>query len=117
MKVEKIPLAVRLERLKNGASADPKYDLCIIRRWAKMPVYDFMAAFEEEFIKLQCLLEIPEEERESVTYKEIAGRINERYLSPEPSHREDAVEAIELLRLPFERFMEGRVPFVHDNNE
>lgn len=104
MKVDRIPLAVRLERLNKGCASDPKYDICTIKRWAKIPICDYMAAFPEENGKLLQLLYLSEEEAAGMTYRDIAVKVDELFLTPGPARRHNAIEAMELLALPFERY-------------
>lgn len=108
MKVDKIPLAVRLERIENGYASDPKYNYSALKSWAKIPVCNYMAAFPEEKEQLGELLYLSVEELEELTYCGAARKVNESFFTAGPRRRHNAIEAMKLLALPFERYFEER---------
>ncbi len=81
MMLNKIPLSVRLERLKKGYAADPSYVTSAIRRMADMPVSRYLDAFPEEKRIVFSFARRMGIEAENVTYQELAWHIQKLYKS------------------------------------
>lgn len=84
MVLNKIPLSVRLERIKKGYAGDPAYVTSAIRRMADMPVSVYMDAFPEEKKIVFCFAHRMGIETEDITYKELVWHIQKLYKSLGP---------------------------------
>lgn len=101
MKLTRIPLKERLERIRSGYAGDEKYDMAVIIRFANIPIADYLAAFPLGYEELLYCLQIGEEEARHMTYQDVARRVEKCYDSEENMHR--AAKALEILAMPFNR--------------
>lgn len=102
MKVDRISLSVRLERLKEGCASDPKYDVSSVKKWACIPICDYMAAFPKEYEKLLELLHLTKQEAETMTYRDIAIEVDNLLSTQSVTRDRDMLIAMKQLALPFE---------------
>lgn len=92
MKLQKLHLSERIQRLKNRQAAHPEYTAYIIQAWADMPIIDYFATEGEEKAEgvretLRSILGISEQEEKSMTYRDMAMRINHMRNQPGQDHR------------------------------
>lgn len=112
MKLTRIPLKERLERIRSGYAGDEKYDISVIIRFANIPIADYLGAFPEEYGMLLRCLRIRPEDASHMTYRDVAKRVEEYYDSGEDMRR--AVRALEILAMPFNRCYEERRRQYHE---
>ena len=106
MAVNQIPLADRLDRIRRGYASDPAFVPCAIQTVTDTLLSTYMARFPAEWEQLRDLLEITEEEENTLTYGHAAVRINE--LSYKKEAWEEIAEAINLLAMPVRKCYEER---------
>ena len=106
MAVDKIPLVVRLDRIRKGYAGDPAFVPCAIQTMADTLLSTYMASFPAEWEQLRNLLNIAEEEENTLTYGQTAARINKLLYKREAWG--EIVEAINLLAMPVRKCYEER---------
>ena len=106
MKLNRIPLKERLERINEGYAGDEKYDISLITRLANIPITDYLEAFPFERRELLYMLGIEEEIAPHMTYREVAKQVETLYESEEDMSK--AESALNILALPFNRYCEER---------
>lgn len=78
--MDKIPLKLRLEKLKKGFAAHPEYITCCIRNMANVPISAYLYQFDDEKAKLAVMLRMDTETLDAMTYKEVAFLIYKRLI-------------------------------------
>lgn len=107
MKLNRIPLKERLERIGSGYAGDEKFNTSVIIRLANIPIGDYLKAFPLECDALMDSLRIEKgTEARQMTYQEVAKRVEEYFDSGLNMGR--AVEALNILAMPFIRFYEEK---------
>lgn len=106
MGVNKIPLNVRLERIKRGYAGDPDFVAHAMQTMADISVKDYLKAFPEERKRLLELLGISEAIGEKMTYQEITWYIRRIRMLREKW--EDMNEAVDILAMPLRKCYEER---------
>lgn len=70
--VNKIPLAKRLERLREGHAGDPAYITSAIYTLANIPIREYLRAYPDDFHNLKQLLGVTEDELERMVFRDVA---------------------------------------------
>lgn len=75
MKINKIPLNERLERLKNGYASDPEYNVSLLRKFAGIPLKEYLEGFlgKTGLTRLSIVLRLTREETAELTYGKAAA--------------------------------------------
>ena len=103
MRIKKLPLADRLDRLANNQPVYPEHTAHITRRVADMPITSYMADCPAKLEQLQALLELTQEQGGSMTYADVAAHINRWYVSysaDKPQRHAAAIQAAGLMAAP-----------------
>lgn len=99
MKVARIPLGKRLERIRKGNAGDEEYNILAIRRFANIPVVEYLRAFPDEYERLLDILGRKKQDSENMTYQDVAEQINVYYDAKENINWIE--EAMDILAAPF----------------
>lgn len=101
MSIERLPLAERIRRHKNGQSAYPEYIPGVIRSLGEMPVADYLA--EPHPVPLRRFWKfVGYPAGGNLTYQQAAQKIQELY----GTCPEQAAEAMRILAVPMIRYDE-----------
>lgn len=106
MEVNKIPLNVRLERIKTGYAGDPAFVTHAIQSMADISLRDYLGVFPEERKRLTELLGMSKKAGEKLTYREAAWYI--RRIRMLRGMEEKMNEAADILAMPLRRCYEER---------
>lgn len=106
MTVNKIPLNIRLERLKKGYASDPAFVTHAIQSMADIPLRYYLGAFPEERKRLMDLMGISKKAGEIMTYREAAWYVSRIRMMKGMQERMN--EAVNILALPLRRYYEER---------
>lgn len=77
MEVEKLSMAERLQKIKDGYPAHVEFPPCAIWSFANTPMSAYLDGFDTEMTALAEILGIFPEEFENYTYKEVAHELME----------------------------------------
>ena len=103
MRIKKLPLAQRLERLNQDRPVYPEHTAHIIRRVADMPITSYMMDCPAEQEELQALLKLSQDQTAAMTYADVAAHINRWYVSysaDKPQRHAAAIQAAERMAAP-----------------
>ncbi len=109
MKIQKIPLQERLDRLNEYRPAHPEFIPTVIRSFANQHIGAYISGFVgavAELEKLSELLNIPLERLRCMSYGELAAKIDRLVHAPEPE-RSRGHKAVQILAAPMEAFFEA----------
>ncbi len=106
MVVEKIPLQVRLQRIKSGYAGDPAFVPHAIQTMANIPIKVYLGASPKAYEEIRDIFLISEDEGENMTYQELAWIIREAKFIPGGKARVE--RALDLLAQPLRRCYEER---------
>lgn len=90
--MSRINLRTRLERLNRGFSSDTDYDACIVSKMANMPAKGYLKAHKKDMANVFEIMSIPEDKRDTITYRELAFMLHNYY-----TENPDSKETSELL--------------------
>ena len=83
MQIEQQPLQERIDLLTAGYCAHQEFITASIYRFANLPMTTYFLGLEPELTKLEGLIGLSHKDMQSMTYRQIARRIDERlYLTP-----------------------------------
>ena len=82
MEVKKLPMAERLQKLKDGYPAHAEFVPCAIWSFANTPMSAYLDGFDTEMTALAESLGILKDELAACTFKEIACQLMELKESP-----------------------------------
>lgn len=102
MTIQKLPLAERLERIKNGLSPYPGIAIEAVRAMAQIPITTYLQDFDEELSQLPCLLNVPAYKSDKMTYEQAATAIYLRRLAV--GSTQHVCRAAEMLAAPFVKY-------------
>lgn len=105
-KMNRIPLEEHMKRLRECRAGDTEYNCVAIKRFANIPIGEYMAGYEELSEVMYRLLGITKEEAEHMTYQDVAKKIDVMYQSKET--RAKSFVAIRCLMKPFDYCYEER---------
>ena len=108
MQIEQQPLRERIDLLNAGYCAHREFIAASIYRFANLPMTTYFLGLEPELTKLEGLIGLSHKDTQSMTYRQIARRIDERlYLTPScgDAYLYAAIElmAAPLMKAPGER--------------
>jgi len=109
MKIQKIPLQERLDRLNGFYPAHPEYIPTVIRSFSEQPIGAYFSGFEgadAALEKLSELLSIPPERLCCMSYGELAAEID-RLVHSSQSEQSRGHRAVQILASPVEAFFEA----------
>lgn len=99
-----MPLAEQIGRVKAGHSVHPEYNACLVRALACTLLKDFFRGNLAAFQRLARLMSLSEEDAGYLTYLEAAKIIT----AMQEATPYCADEAVELMALPFQKYIERR---------
>lgn len=110
MEVEKLSMAERLRKLKDGYPAHTEFVSCAIWSFGDIPMSAYLDGFDTEMTALAESLGIPMDEFATCTYKEIACQLVE--LKESPLYGDLFPDAVIFLMAPIRHFWHTRRDYV-----
>ena len=106
----KVPLETRLQCLAEGHFSDPSCVQYIIKNMADTPISVYLYGYGDELNWLMATLDIPDGQRETLTYQDVAKGISK--LTDKPA----IAEAVRVLAQPFYHYFEERMAQYDEKN-
>ena len=100
LKLKKLPLAERLNRLNAGQTAHDEYIPALIEKIKASKVTEYMGGYDEELERIRNHMGLTEAALEKWTYRDMAAYIADRYCSNTPSAKATAADLMDLLAAP-----------------
>lgn len=100
LKLKKLPLAERLNRLNAGQTAHDEYGPCLIASIKASKVTAYMEGYDEEQERIRTRMGLTAAELNQWTYRDMAACIADRYCSNFPSAKATAADLMDLLMVP-----------------
>lgn len=110
MEVKKLPIAERLQKIKDGYPAHAEFVPCAIWSFANMPMSAYLDGFDMEMTALAESLGIPMDEFVTSTYKEITCQLVE--LKESPLYGDLFPDAVIHLMAPIRHFWHTRRDYI-----
>lgn len=103
MKPLQMKLKERIEKVENYHICDMKYAACLINDLANMKIIHYMEKHQSALRELAACLRLSPKERDTITYKQVAKRID--WLYKNGKHKRNAYQAMRCLAIPIVALM------------